>query len=446
MNRKVLIISPHFPPINAPDHQRIRMSLPYFEEFGWEPTVLTVDPDCVEGTFDPLLAQTVPSTIQIQQIHALSVVQTRRIGLSNLAWRCLPYLLNQGGKLLSQQKFDLVYFSTTLFLTMIIAPWWQRRFQVPYILDFQDPWLSDYGEQGGYTQPPGGKFKYGFAQKLAQVCEPLALRQVSHVISVSPAYPKTLMHRYPWLVEHQFTVLPFGAPEKDFKLLPNLNVQQTIFDPQDGKRHWVYVGRGGTDMALALRALFLGIKLHRDRNPHVWESIKLHFIGTSYAPEGRGIKTIEPIAQEIGIGELVEEKTDRVPYFEALKLLTDSDGILLIGSNDPGYTASKIYPCILAQKPVLALFHQQSSVVNILKDCQVGEVISFNSENQSTDLLPQLTTQLQWFSTLPKGYEPKTNWAAFQPYTAREMTRYQCGAFDQALTYDQKVSVEESVS
>ena len=27
--RRVLIVSPHFPPINAPDHQRVRMSLPY---------------------------------------------------------------------------------------------------------------------------------------------------------------------------------------------------------------------------------------------------------------------------------------------------------------------------------------------------------------------------------------------------------------------------------
>ena len=30
----VLAISPRFPPTNAPDHQRLRMALPYFEEAG----------------------------------------------------------------------------------------------------------------------------------------------------------------------------------------------------------------------------------------------------------------------------------------------------------------------------------------------------------------------------------------------------------------------------
>ena len=44
MPSRVLIVSPHFPPVNAPDHQRVRMSLPYLGEFGWEGHVLAVVP------------------------------------------------------------------------------------------------------------------------------------------------------------------------------------------------------------------------------------------------------------------------------------------------------------------------------------------------------------------------------------------------------------------
>ena len=40
--KKVLIVSPHFPPLNAPDMQRVRMSLPYFAAEGWEPVVLAL--------------------------------------------------------------------------------------------------------------------------------------------------------------------------------------------------------------------------------------------------------------------------------------------------------------------------------------------------------------------------------------------------------------------
>jgi hypothetical protein len=32
--KTVLIVSPHFPPVNAPDHQRVCMALPYLEQFG----------------------------------------------------------------------------------------------------------------------------------------------------------------------------------------------------------------------------------------------------------------------------------------------------------------------------------------------------------------------------------------------------------------------------
>jgi hypothetical protein len=410
------------------------MSLPYFQEFGWHPSILTVNSDYVEGMCDSLLAKTVPEQVSVTATKALPVSLTKQVGLGGLGWRCLPYLARAGDRLLSQQPFDLVYFSTTVFLTMALAARWQHRFGIPYVLDFQDPWLSDYYKQSPDVLPPGGQFKYGFNQLVAQRLEPQALRSASHVISVSPEYPKVLSQRYLWLREEQFTVLPFGAPEADFELLPSLQVQQRLFDPKDGKRHWVYVGRGGGDLALALRALFLAIRADRDRNPDVWDTIRLHFVGTSYAPSDRAVKTIEPLAHAIGIADLVDEQTQRLPYFEALQTLVDSDAILLIGSNDPGYTASKLYPCILARKPMLAIFHQQSSVVSILRECNAGRAVTFQSHDQPQSLTTAITAHLNWLLSLSKGYQPDTHWEAFQPYTAREMTRKQCLIFDHCST------------
>lgn len=432
MSYKILIISPHFPPINAPDHQRVRMSLPYFELFGWEPHVLTVQPDYVEGLQDPLLIQTIPKHIPVTYTKALPIKQTRRIGMGSFGLRSFPYLLATGDRLLREKHFDLVYFSTTIFTSMGLSLFWHRRFGIPYILDFQDPWLSDYYEKTGVT-PPGGHFKYGVAQLEAKFLEPKVLSKVNHVISVSPAYPETLQQRYPHLNSNQFSILPFGAPEHDFDLLPSLNIQQTIFNPNDGKRHWVYVGRGGDDMAKALRILFLGIKTQRSLNPEIWRSVHLHFVGTSYALGDRAIKTIEPIAKELEIEDLVTEHPHRIPYFEALQVLSDSDAILMIGSDDPSYTASKLYPCVLACKPILAVFHNQSSVVNILHSCQAGQAVTFASSDSSNKLLPEMVTQLNWLLSTPKDFQPKTNWSAFEPYTAKVMTQKQCVIFNQCL-------------
>ncbi|ARV61243.1 hypothetical protein BZZ01_23855 [Nostocales cyanobacterium HT-58-2] len=434
MSYRVLIISPHFPPINAVDHQRVRMSLPYFEEFGWEPHVLAVQPKCVEGVQDPLLLKTVPPHIPVTFTEALSIQQTRHLGISNLGLRCFPYLLRAGDTLLRQKKFDLVYFSTTVFMVIALGLRWYKRFGIPYVLDFQDPWLSDYYKQPGAAAPPGGRLKYKFSQLQAQLLEPMALSEVGHAISVSPAYPQTLQQRYPHLRPEQFTVLPFGAPESDFEQLPFFNIQQKIFDPNDGKRHWVYVGAVGKIMDFSLRALFLGIQSERHRYPEQWQAVRLHFVGTSYAPKDRAVKTVEPIAQELGVADLVTEHPLRIPYFEALQVLVDSDAILLIGSNDAGYTASKLYPCILARKPILAIFHRQSSVVDILHRTQAGQSVTFASGNEPRDLRAEVIMQLRELLSLPKGYQPETNWEAFQPYTAREMTRKQCAIFDRSLT------------
>ncbi|GAB4369383.1 MAG: hypothetical protein Kow00121_09260 [Elainellaceae cyanobacterium] len=275
--------------------------------------------------------------------------------------------------------------------------------------------------------------KYAFNQLFAKKQEPRVMRHVSHVISVSPAYPKILSQRYSWLTEDQFTVLPFGAPETDFELLPSLNVQQSIFNPHDGKRHWVYVGRGGSDMALALRSLFLAIKKERECSPEIWNTIKLHFVGTSYATADRAVKTVEPIAQELGVDDLVEEHVSRVPYFEALRILIDSDAVLMIGSDDSSYTASKLYPCILARKPLLTIFHEQSSVVQILQQSQSGYAVTFRSNDKPENLTSSIVTYLKWLLSLPKGYQPSTDWVSFQAYTAREMTQQQCMVFNQCL-------------
>jgi Glycosyl transferase 4-like domain len=408
------------------------MSLPYFETFGWEASILTVKPDTVEAPYDPLLLKTIPHHISVTQTPALPTDLTKRIGLGTLGWRCLPYFLQAGNQLLKQIPFDLVYFSTTAFVTMGLAERWKKQFGIPYILDFQDPWLSDYYKQAT-TKPPGGWLKYGFSQTVAKRLEPKAMKQVSQVISVSPAYPEILKQRYNWLRDAQFTVLPFGAPESDFELLPTLQVKQHIFDPQDGKRHWVYVGRGGNDMALALRSLFLGIREARDRNPNFWQSIHLHFVGTSYAPPDRAVKTIEPIAQEFGIGNLVTEHTQRIPYFEAIQTLVDSDAILMIGSDDPTYTASKLYPCVLARKPILAIFHENSSVISILESTQAGQAVTFNHQSTPADLQPKMARSLDWLTHLPQGFQPDTNWATFEPYTAKSMTRQQCAVFDRCF-------------
>lgn len=430
MKRRVLIVSPHFPPINAADCQRVRMSLPYFEEFGWEAHVLAVEADFVEGVSDRYLTQTLPVDLKVTRTSALPASYTRKVGLGSLGLRCLPYFKAAGDRLLSREKLDLVYFSTTAFPVMALGKVWRDRFSIPYVLDFQDPWLSDYNYNSG-SLPPGGRLKYGFSQAIARLLEPMALKGASQAISVSPEYPKTLVSRYPWLQEDIFTVLPFGAAQSDFDLLPSLKIRQSIFDPNDGNRHWVYVGRGGDDMAFAVRALFQALYTARNQQCAKLKNLRLHFIGTDYAPLPLARKTIEPIAVECNVQDMVDEHPARISYFEALQCLMDASALVVPGSDDPGYTASKIYPYILARKPLLAIFNENSSVVGFLKATKAGTLVTFRAKDAVTDIARSI--EEKWLQQYPPTIPP-TDWAAFAPYSAREMTRRQCQIFDKCLS------------
>ncbi len=432
MPGRVLIVSPHFPPVNAPDHQRVRMSLPYLGEFGWQAHVLAVDPAFVEGFRDPALLQTLPDDVPVTRVPAVPAGLTRRIGLGSLGLRALGPLTLAGDRLLRTRQFDLVYFSTTIFPTMNLGPVWKRRWGIPYVLDMQDPWVSDYYERTG-VRPPGGRFKYAFAQWLARRGEPGAMRGASRVISVSPDYPSSLRHRYPDLPAERFVVLPFGASERDAELVRTRGIHHSIFDPVDGLVHWTYLGRGGADMALALRGLFLALRKVRSNHARA-EKLRLHFVGTSYASRGKGQPTVAPLALELGVGDLVDERTDRIPYLEGLALLRTSDAVLLIGSDDASYSASKVYPCILSGRPLLAVLHRGGLAGDVIRACNAGAIAEFQSGESPETVAARVEPELLRLLDLPPGYVSPTNWNEFAPYTAREMTRRQCAVFDEAVS------------
>jgi len=427
---RVLMVSPHFPPINAPDHQRVRMCLPYLGEFGWEPHVLTVDPRFVEGFRDPGLAETVPDEVPVTRVGALPARLTRRFGLGSLGLRALGPLGRAGDRLLRTRRFDVVFFSTTIFPAMGLGPRWKRRRGVPYVLDMQDPWVSDYYQRTG-IRPPGGRIKYAFAQWLARRGEPRAMRDAARVVSVSPDYPTVLRQRYPDLPAERFVVMPFGASERDADFVRTTGIRHSVFDPSDGLLHWTYLGRGGADMALALRGLFLALRRVRSRDPRC-ERLRLHFVGTSYAGKDRAQKTVAPLADKMGVGDLVHEQTERIPYLEGLALLRESDAVLLIGSDDATYSASKVYPCVLAGRPLLAVLHRDGLAGEVIRTCNAGAAVGFASGESLEDLAGRVEPELTRLLDLPPGTPAKPDWTAFAPYTAREMTRRLCQVFDEA--------------
>ncbi|MEJ1971719.1 MAG: hypothetical protein WDM96_04255 [Lacunisphaera sp.] len=83
--KRVLIVSPHFPPVNAPDMQRVRQSLPHFVAAGWEVTVLTVADPTPDAPVEPELLRSVPAAVRIVRARCLARTWTVHLGIGNVA-------------------------------------------------------------------------------------------------------------------------------------------------------------------------------------------------------------------------------------------------------------------------------------------------------------------------------------------------------------------------
>lgn len=402
--------------------------LPHLGECGWEGHVLAFDPNSVEASRDEDLLQTIPADCGLTLVSAISPKLTRRLGFGSLSWRGYASFRKAAEKLIKQSQFDVAFYSTTIFGFLPLGPKLKSRHGLPYVVDFQDPWVSDYYRKTG-VRPPGGHLRYAISSRSARKWEPQVVRHASHVIAVSPAYPTDMRRRYPDVPESRFSVLPFAAAPRDFEVVQSASIKQTVFDPQDRRRHWVYLGRGGDDMAKALRLLFGSLKDLRTSISDI-NNIRMHFVGTSYAPKALAKETIMPVACEYGLEDLVEEQTSRLPYMQGLSLLQSSDVVLVVGSDDPGYSASKVYPCVASGRPVLAIMHRESSAGKVIEDCGAGQVVRFDSSSSNDEVKKRLNEIIIDRLKTPIMNPSSTDWKAFEPYTARFMTRKICDIFD----------------
>lgn len=421
--KKVLIVSPHFPPVNAADMHRVRQSLPYFKKYGWAPTVLYVAPEHVEMAKDALLLKALPTDIDYIAVTAYATTYTRKVGLGNLGLRAFWQLYKAGNKLLQDKSFDLVYFSTTVFACMPLGRLWKHKFNIPFVIDMQDPWRNDYYLTVPKEQQPP---KFWFAYRLNKTLEKFTIPKVDGLLSVSKGYIDTLKSRYPNIKSIPEKILTFGAAIKDIEFIERTKIESSIVFNKD-QVNFVYVGRGGHDMAKSLSTIFQAFKSGLSKNEN-FKTVKFYFIGTSYAADGLGQPTIEPLAEQLGIANYIEEITDRKPYFEVLSLLKAADVIIIPGSEDANYTASKLYPNILVKKPLLCVFHSNSSVVQIVENLNAGEVVIFDHPNAVANCLQKIE-----LITKKLPYQPDTNWKEFEPFTAESMTKKQCDFFDHVL-------------
>lgn len=359
------MVSPHFPPDSSAAAHRVRLLAPHLDAAGWTPTVVTLERSAYEGRLDRDLESLVPPTLRVVRARAWPPGSTRWAGLGDLGLRAFTGLRHACRSLLSRERFDALFITVHPVYPALLGPGLKAGFRVPFVLDYQDPWVGAWGQSVGGG--PGGTpdWKSRASRRLGTWLEPKAVNAADAIVAVSRGTLDGIVERMPAAGRLPHGIIPLGFEPDDFESLRGRPRMASPFDPADGLVHLCYVGTllpAGID---TLRLLLRALDGARRDDPAA-ARIRLHFFGTSNQSESDACRVL-PIAQACGVADAVTEVPGRLDYLDALSVLTHASGILLLGSSQRHYTASKLYPALLAKRPVLALFHEASSVVSILR-------------------------------------------------------------------------------
>lgn len=415
--KKLLIISPHWPPSNLAGVHRARLISNFLPEFGWAPTVLTVDPDFYEEAPDPELTKTIADHVDVRFANAFRASRRLRV-VGDIGLRGFLQLRSQAAELLRQEEFDFVWIPIPSFYAALIGRVLHYQTGVPYGIDYIDPWVRP-------LHPSQRRFsRAGLSLLLARLLEPVAVRRASLISGVAKAYYLPVLERNFRNRPVVDVAMPYGFDPRDHQIDPD-----DLSLPWDPAvvRAWVYAGAFLPNSFLFYQVLFEAIASLRQLKKWPPE-IHLYFIGTGNYP-GEGI---ESAARQHGVDDIVHESRDRIPFLRVQHLLRHADRTLIIGSTDRHYTASKTFQCALSRRPVFAMLHAESTAAAFLAEsCADTYAWLFGESPSRCDLLTSLQDCLERCAELAQGWNPDLSKLA--PYSSRESARMLVDALNRVL-------------
>lgn len=226
--RRVLVVAYYFPPMGLSGVQRVAKWVKYLPHFGWEPTVLTVQPRGYFA-FDPtLLGEVEAAGIRIVRTRSLDPTRLyaggERVEMPDEGSRRMLSVLSQalfvpdnkigwywpavraGARLHAGVPFDAVLSSAPPYTGHLVGARISRRIGRPLIADFRDDWLGN----------PRHTYPTRWHRATHAALERAVLRQASCITAINPVIARELASRHPELPSDRIRVLEQGFDPEDY--------------------------------------------------------------------------------------------------------------------------------------------------------------------------------------------------------------------------------------
>ncbi len=411
--KKILILYPHFPPSNLAGVHRPRLFAQHLPSFGWEPVILTVNEKFYEEMPDWNLVKLLPKGIQIEKVNAFPIGRYRLIG--DIGLRAFFQLYQRAKQIIRSEKIDFLYIPIPSFYCALLGRWLNATTKIKYGIDYIDPWVHNFpGSEKVFS-------RHWFSKKIARFLEAIAVKNASLITGVAAGYYKGVTDRYPHLLgQAVFGAMPYGGEEKDHRAVAELAIKPYLFKKKPDKIQLVYAGAMLPKAYAPLEQIFKAIH----QNHTIFADVEFHFIGTGKKATDPASYNIKPLAEQYHLWQTaVFEYPQRIAYLDVLVHLNNSDGIFILGSTEPHYTPSKAYQGVLSGKPILAVLHNKSTAINVLRKSCAGIVLDFDGETDLASIENGFALAMDSYLKFIHQFDPlQINKILFETYSANSVT------------------------
>lgn len=332
--------------------QRTLKFVKYLPEFGWRPTVLTVEPVGYYAQDESLLDELASRDVRIvrtagagpgkflakREVVKLPSERTRKwlsrisdtffIPDNKIGWK--KTAIAKALEVNKETPFDLLFSTAPPFTDFLIGAELKAHIRKPLVLDYRDPWLS-YPFK--FYPTPLHRWRH-------KVLERRALKASSHVVTTNRAVKEKLINQYSFLTYHDIDIIAQGYDPEDFG-------PQMSRPPASSRKDRMRITYAGVFWEDRVPDYFLRA-LHDlfQEQPALREKIEAFFIGNF---RDENLKMVEQSG--------LKDNTTIVgylPHHECIEYIRSSDVLWVIVGDQVG-SPGKTYEYIGAGKPILGL-------------------------------------------------------------------------------------------
>jgi glycosyltransferase involved in cell wall biosynthesis len=392
---KVLIITYYWPPSGGAGVQRWLKFSKYLPEFGWEPIILTIDPEFAAfPVTDSSLIEDIPANIKVYKTPATDYFSIYRrdktkipsagfaISVDNtLKGRFFRFIrgnffipdprkgwnkfaLEKACELIEAEDIEHIITTSPPHSTQLIGLKLKKKYPaIKWIADLRDPWTDIYY----YNQ-----FYPTFISKLIDSgYEKNVLKNADRIITVGNSLRSTFSQKIPD-IENKIDVITNGFDEVDFVKAESVNPPKLTI---------TYVGT--LSDIYPVNGLVKALKILNDKGI----DFVLRFVGS-----------VSQNAKDLLLNSLHNVSVEFLPHVihsEAIKYLMNSSVLLLIipsHSSNKTIITGKIFEYLSSGKPILCIGPEDGDAAAIIKKCNAGITAGYDDSVKMTDFLGSLNS------------------------------------------------------